>query len=184
MTKQEIREEFKRIRKNIKDKGNKSSIICDKILKSEFYKNSKVIGLYSSILGEVDTLRLIETALKDGKIVGLPKVCNKELKFYRISKIEDLISGGAFIIKEPKENRENLIDKNNIDLMIIPGICFDKAKNRVGFGKGYYDRYLINADNIVKVGICFEEQLTVELIPADDFDINMDKIITDKEIIF
>jgi len=96
MNKKEIRGEFKRIRENIKNKEIKSRIICDKILESEFYKKSKVIGLYSSFFSEVDTLRLIETALKDGKIVALPKVCDKELKFYRISKIEDLISGGAF----------------------------------------------------------------------------------------
>jgi len=181
MNKKEIRGEFKRIRENIKNKEIKSRIICDKILESEFYKKSKVIGLYSSFFSEVDTLRLIETALKDGKIVALPKVCDKELKFYRISKIEDLISGGAFGIKEPKKNIENLIAKNNIDLIIVPGICFDKAKNRIGFGKGYYDRYLANENNIIKIGICFDEQVREEDIPVGDFDIRMDIVITDKK---
>ena len=110
-------------------------------------------------------------------------MCDKELKFYRISKMEDLISGGAFGIKEPKENIENLIDKSNIDLMIVPGICFDKEKNRIGFGKGYYDRYLANENNIIKIGICFDEQVREEYILVDDFDIKMNMVITDKKII-
>lgn len=184
MKKEEMRKVFKRIRVDIKDKEVKSNIVCDKIIKSEFYNKSKVIGLYSSILGEVDTLRLIEESLKDGKIVGLPKVRGKELKFYRISKIEDLIFGEDFGIKEPKENIENLIDKNNMDLIIVPGVCFDEVKNRIGFGKGYYDRYLFDAKNVVKVGICFDEQVLRDSnIPVDRYDVKMDMIITNKKII-
>jgi len=184
MNKEEIREKFKKIRNEIKDTDIKSKIICDKIIKSEFYKKSKVIGVYSSISREVDTLGLIETALKDGKIVGLPKVCNKELKFYRISKIDDLICGGTLGIKEPKENIENLIDKNNIDLIIVPGICFDKAKNRIGFGKGYYDRYLSATKNIIKIGVCFDEQvLKNEYISINKYDVKMNMVVTDKNSI-
>ena len=70
---------------------------------------------------------------------------------------------------------------NDIDLMIIPGVCFDREKNRLGFGKGYYDRYLNN--NVKKMAICFEKQvLDKELLPVDRYDKKMDIIITDKNI--
>ena len=67
--------------------------------------------------------------------------------------------------------------EGKIDLIIVPGICFDKANNRLGFGKGYYDKYLANK-NIKKFGICFKEQL-LDDIPTDNNDIKMDLIITD-----
>jgi len=80
---------------------------------------------------------------------------------------------GSYGIWEPDAQREL---EHQVDLVIIPGIAFDKQKNRLGRGKGYYDRYFVN-DRVKKFGVCFDVQL-MERIPAEQFDIKMDKIIT------
>ena len=67
----------------------------------------------------------------------------------------------------------------NIDLIIVPGVIFDREKNRLGYGKGYYDRYLSNKD-IYKIGICFSDQV-IDLLPSESHDIKMNIIITEKE---
>lgn len=182
MDKEILRNKFKIIRETITYKELKSNIITNKILSNEIYKKSKVIGLYSSLPFEVNTFRLIEASLKNNKIVALPCVVSKtKMEFYKINSIEDINSLGYLGIKEPEKKISELINKFDIDVIIIPGLCFDKAKNRIGFGKGYYDRYLEDADNIIKIGICFNEQIfTNGYISDKEHDIKMNMIITDK----
>lgn len=184
MDKSKLRVQYKKIRESIEAREIKSNEITKKIIQSEFYKEAKVVALYSSLPAEVDTASLIIKAVNDRKVVALPKVINKvDLEFYSISKVEKLEGKGAFGIKEPLASVENFIARDKIDLIIVPGICFDKNKNRVGFGKGFYDRYLADKNNIIKVGICFEEQvLQNDFISTDEYDIKMDMVITDKEI--
>ena len=131
---------------------------------------------------EVDTSLLIDGSLENGKIVALPRIMSgNEMTFYRIKSIAELKCTNILGIKEPNDSVEYFVDKSNIDLMIIPGVCFDKNKNRLGYGKGYYDRYLKELDNVIKVGICFDEQLVKdEYISADEYDIKMDFVVTDK----
>lgn len=174
MNKIELRNKYKLIRKNISNKEEKSDIIINKILNLKEYKSAKTVALYYSLIDEVNTLKLIEKSLKE-KITLLPRVINdNEMTFFLIENINDL-EVGSFNIKEPTTN----IEMNNIDLMIIPGICFDKNRNRIGFGKGYYDKYLCNHD-IYKIGICFDEQIFPKMIESNINDIKMDLIITEK----
>lgn len=174
--KEEFRKEFISIRNKISNKLEKSNIIMEKIIEEELYKNAKVIALYKSLPSEVDTNKLIEYSVQKGKTVVLPKAFCNELKFYKISIDETLIKS-KFGVEEPKGLDENFVDKKDIDLVIVPGVCFDKCKNRMGFGKGYYDRFLAGT-NLNTFGICFEEQIAKE-VPVDSNDIKMDKIITD-----
>lgn len=174
MTKEYLREKYKKIRNNIKDKDIKSNIIKNKIVNTIEYKKSKVIALYKNLNSEVDTNELINYALNDNKIVVLPKVKNNTLVFYKTDNKTFVKSN--FNIYEPVET--DIVD--NIDLFIVPGICFDKYKNRIGFGKGYYDRVLNS--NSIKIGICFEEQVYNDKIDVDQYDVKMDKVITDKNI--
>ena len=97
------------------------------------------------------------------------------LKFYKTDNKTFIKSN--FGIYEPLDSEE--ID--DIDLYIIPGICFDKYKNRIGFGKGFYDRVNYKKGSI-KIGICFEKQVFKGKIITDSYDITMDKIITEKSI--
>ena len=184
MDKALLRQKYKQLRKEISNKEEKSSIITNNIINSDFYKNSNVIALYSNLLNEVNTFNLMIRSLNDNKIVVLPRVIDDyNMEFYKIESIDDLSNIGSFGIKEPINN--NIVKIEYIDLMIIPGICFDKECNRLGFGKGYYDRYLFNNNNIYKVGICFNEQLLINnIIETDHYDIKMDMILTDKQAVF
>lgn len=173
MDKQTLRKEYLEIRKNILDKDIKSKLIFNKIVNTIEYRQCKTIALYKSLDSEVNTDELIDYSLSVGKIVLLPKVINNDLVFYKITK-ETILIKSAFGVYEPiEENNYN----GNIDLIIVPGVCFDKNNNRLGFGKGYYDRYLSN-NSIKKIGICFKEQL-LDNIPTDINDMKMDLIITD-----
>lgn len=177
-SKENLRKEYLIKRKNIKNKLEKSNIIYEKIINSEKYINSKVIALYKSLKDEVDTNRLINYSLSIGKIVLLPKTYENEMNFFKIEKNEQLIKS-KFGVEELKEDFDKLCSSEEIDLMILPGVCFDKNLNRIGFGKGYYDRYLENSNSIYKIGICFKEQITKDILPHDTYDIRLDEIICD-----
>lgn len=176
--KKRIREEFILIRKKISNKKAKSNEIFNKIITTDIFKESKIIAIYKSINSEVDTNELIKYSLNTGKIICLPKVEENELKFYRINSINEKLIKSKFGIEEPLGKKENLVDNNIIDLVIVPGICFDSNKNRLGFGKGYYDRFLKQND-FKTIGICFDEQI-LEKVPLTDNDMKVKQIITDK----
>lgn len=184
MNKQELRKQYLKLRKTVFNKKSKSKEITNKVISFEGYKLAKVIAIYNSLEDEVDTQDLIKYSIENNKIVVLPRVINKtEMKFYKISSL-DKLERGVLGIKEPIEDENSLVRPNEIDLMIIPGVCFDRNKNRIGFGGGYYDRYLESEENILKIGVCFEEQLLKEnYIEAEDNDIKMDMIVTDRKII-
>ena len=179
MNKEELRKRYKIIRDNINNRDKKSSEIIKRLINTKEYQKSKVIALYSNISSEVETKELIKISLENKKVV-LPKI-NKDntMDFYEIKYLKDL-EVGAFNIKEPKIKNKKPIKKEEIDLMIIPGICFDKNRNRIGYGKGYYDKYLSNT-NIKKIGLCYEEQITKE-IKSDKTDIRLDYLITEIKI--
>ena len=177
--KEEIRKKSIEIRKNITNTDIKSNIIFEKIINLDIYKKSKVIGIYNSLSSEVNTNKIIEYSFNNGKIVVLPKIVNNDIKFYKIEKDKKYIKS-KFGVLEPIGIEDKYILKDNIPLMIIPGVSFDKNKNRMGFGKGYYDKYLENS-NTYKIGICFQEQICEKLI-VNSNDIKMDIVITNEKL--
>ena len=178
MNKIELRKEYLDIRKSIIDKKDKSHVITCKILELDDYKSASIIGLYMSLDSEVDTSELISLSLKLGKVVALPRVIGNDMEFYKITSKDNLVKSN-FGILEPVPNQEQVISKNNIDLIIVPGICFDTLRNRIGFGKGFYDRYL--DDTMNSVGICFDEQvLKTGCIETTSNDIKVKRIVTEK----
>lgn len=180
--KKSLRKKYKIIRENIEDKKIKSDIIFKNIIQTTEYKNAKIIAAYSSFGDEVDTLNLIEYSIKLNKIIALPRIIDNNLKFYRIYSLEDKMKKNKFGINEPIEDEENYIEDKEIDLVIIPGLCFDVNKNRLGFGRGFYDRFL-ESKNFKSIAICFEEQVIKEkIIPTTDKDIKVNKIITEDKI--
>ena len=173
-TKNDLRKEYIKLRSNLSNKEEKSNIIISKILDTDIYKQSKKIGLYKATLNEVNLDNLISVALKDEKEVYIPKVLDdSKMELYRINSISDIKNLSKYNIYEP----EGMIEASTLDLIIVPGIVFDKALYRIGYGKGYYDRYLKNK-NTYKLGVVFKECL-IDYIPHDEFDIRMDNIITD-----
>lgn len=136
------------------------------------FKQAKTILLYYSMKDEVQTHSFIEKWSKCKQIV-LPAVVGKELELRIYTSTQEL-SIGELNILEPIG--ETFIEYSQIDLAIIPGVAFDKKGNRLGRGKGYYDR-LLPRISAPKVGICFSFQL-VDAIPSEEFDVCMNKVIT------
>ena len=158
----------------------KSSKACAVFLKSEIYKNAKQIMLYMPLGNETDTTDIINRAFADGKKLNLPVTDAKtgEITPCYFEKDSEF-SKGAFSIKEPCI--KDIADLSNIDVILVPGIAFDRTGVRVGFGKGCYDR-LLKKTSAVKVGFCYDFQLC-DKIPSEEHDVKMDYIITENGII-
>lgn len=171
MTKDELRKVMIEKRKNIINKKELSTKIVDKLLSLGVYKKAKVIALYKSMKDEVDTSYLISEALKE-KIVLLPRIIDNKIVFIAVNNDTKYIRSNFDVLEPIGE-----VYKGIIDLIIVPGVSFDQELNRLGYGKGYYDKYLGNK-NIYKVGICFDKQIANK-IPIDNHDIKMDIIITE-----
>lgn len=181
MNKLLLREKYKTIRKYIKNRNKKDLLIQNKILSLKEYKDSKTIGIYVDYNNEVATKKIIEISINT-KVVGIPKISdNNTMNFIKINSINDLNTTNKYKITETFNTTEIPIEK--IDVLLIPGICFDKTKSRIGYGGGYYDKYLSKNNKIVKIGLAYSEQISEEIINIDKNDIKMDYIITDKEII-
>ena len=126
---------------------------------------------------EVSTRMIIQKAWELNKSVYVPKVNGQEMTFHPIRSFLELEEGYRGI-PEPTSNPVNII---NPGLVIIPGVAFDRNLNRVGYGKGYYDRFLSHNDNLRTLAICFELQLE-EKIPSDSFDIRPEVLITERHV--
>lgn len=179
LKKEKIRKEYLLIRKQILNKDTKSIKIAEKVLNLNSIINANVIAIYKSLDSEVSTKYLIDKLKILKKTIVIPKVCEKELKFYEID--ETKLIKSKFGVEEPTGN-ENCFSKDKIDIVIVPGICFDKEKNRLGFGKGYYDRFL-SGEKINTIGICFEDQIYENVLPTFEFDMKVDMIVTENKIL-
>lgn len=174
MNKQILRNKYLKIRKNINNKKEIDDIIFNKVISLKEYKESNLVLTYVSLKDEVDTFKLIEYSLKIGKKVAVPKCEGDIIKFYLISNLTDL-KKGKFNILEPITNNVVTDFKNSI--CIIAGVAFDKQNNRIGYGKGFYDKFLHNYDG-TKVGLAYKECICEE-IDIEKTDIKMDKIVCD-----
>lgn len=179
MTKKELRIKFKEIRKRVLDKKDKSISICKQIISSGLLTNVKVLALYSGINDEVDLSFLFEYAKENNIVVCFPKVDSiNTMEFFEVDSL-DLLKEQHFDIKEPVETC-NTITNLEIDLMIVPLLAFDNEGNRLGYGKGYYDRYFNRGGKYKKIGVAFKEQKCFSLKNVvNDFDVKLDGIYTD-----
>lgn len=153
----------------------KSRLICEKVVTHPFFLDSNVIYCYVDYRNEVSTRAIIETAWEQGKKVAVPKVLGDEMEFYYIHSYEDLEEGYKGIL-EPKQT--NLAYDENT-LVIMPGAAFDLTCNRIGYGKGYYDKYLHAHPSYKTLALAFEFQM-IEHIPTEEYDICPQIIITEE----
>lgn len=152
--------------------------IFKKLIGSKEYKAASVIFTFVSYKNEVDTHKFIEYALGEGKIIGVPRVISKE-EGMEVCKIEDFndLEKGYYGILEPKNHCDKISHKD-IDLVIMPGVAFDKERGRIGYGGGFYDRFLKTMDeNIPKIALGYDFQI-YDVVPIEEFDVKPDKIIT------
>ena len=176
MEKKELRKKSLIRRKNIPEKEFKSNVIYNEIINSEEYNNANTIAIYNSIENEVDTRGIISYSFLKGKTILLPKIVNEDMVFMKVDK-NTKYQSSKYGIAEPISGE--IYDSSKIDLFIVPGVAFDIRGNRLGYGKGYYDRYLIGTE-ATKLGLAFEEQI-INYIPTDDNDVQMDIIQTEME---
>lgn len=144
------------------------------------YDRAKRIFTYFSIEGEVDTHKLIDSAMVGSKIVALPVVLGNGQMFFAEAKSE-LIAGDFYAIPEPDRNSER-IEPEPGDIIIVPALCFDEGCYRLGQGGGYYDRYLERHDDIFTVGLC-RQHLLMHSVPREEHDRKVDCVITENEVL-
>ena len=205
----DLADEKKRIRREVLSVRNmlspelrqeKSSKILQTIYEMEVYRITDVIICYVNYQSEVITTPLIERALSDGKKVFCPKVSGDDMEFYSVMGMGELKTGYKGI-KEPqggqgffdflfeRDDLSNDLDEsnkvNNKTLVIIPGTAFDTGCHRMGYGKGFYDKYLTrlseNGVDVYKIGLGYECQL-IDKVPCEAHDIVLDMLVTEENI--
>jgi len=184
--KNKIRNEILKRRDNIPQeiKTDKSAIIKKKLFSLHEFMNAEIVCFYASFRSEVETLTMIKESLAMGKRVVLPKV---QIKEHRVAlcEIEDIneLTIGHKGIPEPMSLNEHALLIDEVDIFVIPGVSFDYACNRLGYGGGYYDMLLAQRKKKAPIiALAFEEQL-VDEIPSEPHDIKVEMIITDKRLI-
>jgi 5-formyltetrahydrofolate cyclo-ligase len=183
-----------RLRKEVLEKRDAMSeelrreadaLLKQRILEHEWFEKAERVLAFFPNGSEVGITELLEECLKAGKALYLPKVRGKELNFYRIEELSDLEPGFRGIM-EPKGdsavyfyNEETAKETPDQDLLIMPGVAFDADNGRIGYGGGYYDRFLAGKDTLRNrsVGVGYACQM-VEQIPAEDTDIRPCLVIT------
>ena len=185
--KKEFRKKVINLRKE-KDKDfikHNSDIITDKLLNLDCIKNAKNIMLYLDFNNEVSTDSLIKKLLNLGKIVSSPITLKEERKLIP-SQITDLKNGiqyGAYNIREPKPECSPAINIKDLDVVIVPAVAYDKNCYRLGYGGGFYDRFLENLrKDAVTIGIAFDLQIFNE-VPKEAHDAQLDYIVTESRIL-
>lgn len=158
-----------------KERKEKSHCISEKVVAHPFFLHADAIYCYANYKSEVETCSIIEQAWILNKKVAVPKVNGNEMEFYYIQSFEELQEGYKGI---PEPKPVHFASDENV-LVIMPGAAFDSQYNRIGYGKGYYDKYLNNHPYYKTLALAFELQM-VKLIPADDYDIRPNIIITEE----
>lgn len=177
-TKREIRKRVFALRKQYTDEQimQMSHIVAEKVAAQKAFADAEQIYAYVDYNHEVSTRPIIEAAWKAGKQVAVPKVVGKDMVFYQLESYDQL-EEGYFGIPEPA--RGTIVDWEN-PLMIMPGVAFDKQKHRVGYGGGFYDRFL-ETHHIPTIAVAFSFQI-MEEVPVEPTDILPGAIVTELEI--
>lgn len=178
MNKAELRNEIKSRKRQYSSSQleEQSLSVLSRLDKNEHLRDAHTILLYYSLPDEVNTHSYIDHLVSQGKRVLLPAVVDDKNMIIREYTGKQDLQEGAFHIMEPIGKLYPVEEYPEIDLAIVPGISFDTRGNRLGRGKGYYDRFLSQVPDLYKIGICFDFQ-KVETIPTEPTDIQVNKVI-------
>lgn len=188
ISKQSIRSKYLSVRGalSLPERKEKSSMICERLQMELCYREADIVLVYMDYRSEVMTTALVEELLSSGKKIFAPRVQGFDIIFYEICSFEDLEEGYQGI-REPIENKERLLreeelrDKNC--LLLVPGAVFDRKLSRMGYGKGFYDRFLEKyGEYVFASGLAFSCQIAKQ-IPTENHDRGMDIIVTENEVI-
>lgn len=182
--KSSIRQHHHTLRRSLRDSEWKeySSRIIDKLMAVDEFRSASVVHTYVSMEKnrEVYTGHLIQACIKSGKQVIVPRIKSEgELTHHEITSVGSLSVNKWGVYEPSKEDEVELPD--NL-LVVVPMVAADFNRERLGYGKGYYDRFLSSV-NATKVGLCYNFNLSWTPLPTDSFDVKMDKIISDQFIL-
>lgn len=179
--KDKIRQEMlkKRLLIDSRDAQIASSQIMQTLLELDCIKNAKCVMAYYSHKNEPDLLAFMHAMLDMGKEVALPYVADNDNMIAVEYTYDSIMKSNVYGIPEPIIMNES--EQVEPDVMLVPGVVFDTSLNRIGFGVGYFDRFL-KETSALKIGICFDMQI-VPKIDAESFDVAMDMLVTEKRVI-
>jgi 5-formyltetrahydrofolate cyclo-ligase len=181
--KNQIREEMKKRRTQLSADAVQylSLQVIEKLMSSPHLITAQRVAFYAPILNEVDVLPLGNSFLQQGKLVYFPRVVEGHLEFCQVQNL-DQIKKGKFGVMEPEIHIPVTLIQD-IEVFMIPGLAFDQQKNRIGYGKGFYDQVLSQLDpKQLAIGICYDFQL-LETIPDEVHDQKVHSIYTNQKII-
>ena len=178
---------FRRRMRQIRDlvpAGKREELACRCLARLEklaAYQEADLVYAFASIGSEIPTEPMIRAALKAGKRVALPRVEGRDLFFYEVHSLDHYkaLKNSRMGIPEPERQGKAVKEPG---IMLVPGLAFDSYMNRIGYGGGFYDRYLAMHKGMKSVAIAFECQKTDGRIPADVFDLAPDMIVTEESI--
>lgn len=181
--KQEIRNEILALRTAMEttECQTKSREICSRIHGSDAYQGAKVIYAYMAFRNEADLSELLYTAYQEHKLIAIPRIADGWMSFY-CPRVDvngiPVTEAGYFGIQEPAADA---LPAPRPDLIIFPGVAFDKSGNRLGYGRGYYDAFMASMQGtpVLTIGAAYECQL-VEQIPAEEHDFRLQSIVTEQ----
>ncbi|WP_425379912.1 5-formyltetrahydrofolate cyclo-ligase [Spiroplasma endosymbiont of Stenodema calcarata] len=177
--KQQIRQIKIALRSNIAPKlrQQKEQQIFQEFFNNHIVQNSKNIAIYYPIKGEVDTILIIKKLFATKINVFLPRMLGDNLQFYQFTNLTvDLEFNQRYGLYEPLITLP-IIDKNKLDVVVVPIVAFDQTHFRLGYGKGYYDRFLKDYQKRI-IGLAFIEQLVSQPLPIEKHDIRIKTIIS------
>lgn len=185
-TKKQIRSRILKARNALteEERDQKSREICERLLQSSFYEEAQDILLYASYGSEVQTQLIFDKAVSEGRQVFYPRVIDGEtMQFFRVTDLSGLQEGYRGI-REPRADGAAYTQQGKAAgrraLLIMPGAAFDGEKNRIGYGKGFYDRFLGAGFAGMKIALAFDVQiLQEEQIPARETDVRPDLILSE-----
>lgn len=155
-----------------------SEAVADRLIHHPIFEEAKIICGYMPIRKEADTLPILEEAFRQNKRIALPKVLSKtEMQFFEVTSLQELLPGAYGILEPPTDHP--LQDQEG--LILMPGACFDRELHRIGYGGGYYDRFLEAHPGFTTAALSFSLQC-VDQIPWDPYDIRPQYLFTEKEI--
>ena len=144
------------------------------------YLNAKTVIGFSAIQKEADPAEILGSARASGKRVGLPRVVDELLELHEFADVSEL-EEGAFGVLEPKVGAP-VIAASEVDLVIVPGLAFDGRGQRLGYGRGFYDRLLPQMTSAFRVGFAYDFQIVMEL-PAEPHDVPLHAVVTDQRVL-
>jgi 5-formyltetrahydrofolate cyclo-ligase len=184
--KEKIRRSMLNRRNTISSKEvlEKSRLIQLNVINSRDFMISETLGVYLPIGTEVRTEEIIQRALETAKKVALPRIESDKIRFYQLNNRlfqKNSLVVGKFGLKEPRKQGTEI---REMDLLIVPGIAFDYEGSRIGYGRGYFDRYMMDAKVSFSLGLGYRFQLVTNRLPQSQLDKRINGLSTETGILY